>query len=329
MKTKTQNTLNENFEKVKNQIELEISNGKIPLDTHHLDFDKLAEYFDCSYLLNGCTSDKMASDVIDLVDDYLEFDCSITWSIQNKTMKTKTQITTSNTEQLIYSMLTENTGTHMLDSGGDNGRMWQRNANKSLQDFADAPAEIYQYDTKYNEIHRTVSVFHFLTNDLFVDDIAFNFNELNTNAKDWDADCIISSNFKKENDASLYGVSVNAWLDLVSSNEVEVSRSWNTYNGDSDLSQILQGATLTINNEHYVLIQIHGGADARGGYTDAKLFKIPIINNGMINEYLREYADNYEVLEELEYIDSMVDYWDESIIYKGKKLEAIKIKLNN
>jgi hypothetical protein len=72
----------ENFEKVKNQIELEISNGKIPLDTHHLDFGKLAEYFDCSYLLNGCTSDEMASDVIDLVDDYLEFDCSITWSIQ-------------------------------------------------------------------------------------------------------------------------------------------------------------------------------------------------------------------------------------------------------
>ena len=238
------------------------------------------------------------------------------------TTKTQTQKTTSNTKDLIFSMLTENTGTHMCDSGGDNGRMWQRNANKCVADFEAEPQELYQYDPKYNDIHRTVSVFHYLTNNLEVDDIAFNFNELNTNAKDWEADC-------KEDDASLYGVSLNAWLDLVTSNEVEVSRSWNTYNGDSDLSQILQGANLLINEEHYVLIQIHGGADARGGYTDAKLFKCGDYMDGMIHEYLREYSDNYEILEELEYIESMVDYWDESKVYKGKELEAIKIKLNN
>ena len=238
------------------------------------------------------------------------------------TTKTQTQKTTSNTKDLIFSMLTENTGTHMCDSGGDNGRMWQRNANKCIADFEAEPQELYQYDPKYNDIHRTVSVFHYLTNNLEVDDIAFNFNELNTNAKDWEADC-------KEDDASLYGVSLNAWLDLVTSNEVEVSRSWNTYNGDSDLSQILQGANLLINEEHYVLIQIHGGADARGGYTDAKLFKCGDYMDGMIHEYLREYSDNYEILEELEYIESMVDYWDESKVYKGKELEAIKIKLNN
>ena len=238
------------------------------------------------------------------------------------TTKTQTQKTTSNTKELIFSMLTENTGTHFLDSGGDKGRMWQRNENKCIADFENEPAELYQYDQKYNEIHRTVSVFHYLTHNLEVDEIAFNFNELNTNAKDWEADC-------KEDDASLYGVSLNAWLDLVTSNEVEVSRSWNTYNGDSDLSQILQGANLTINEEHYVLIQIHGGADARGGYTDAKLFKCGEYMDGMIHEYLREYADEYETMEELEYIDSMFDYWDESIVYEGKELEAIKIKLNN
>tara|TARA_R110000782_G_scaffold1614_1_gene6165 strand:- start:392 stop:1126 length:735 start_codon:yes stop_codon:yes gene_type:complete len=243
------------------------------------------------------------------------------------TTKTQTQKTTSNTKELIFSMLTENTGTHMLDSGGDNGRMWQRNANKCVADFENEPAELYQYDQKYNEIHRTVSVFHYLTHNLEVDEIAFNFNELNTNAKDWDADC--------KEDVSIYGVSVDAWeyLTLMMPTEeaeyfdVEVQRSWNTYNGDSDLSQILQGANLLINDEYYVLIQIHGGADARGGYTDAKLFKCD--EDGMIHEYLREYTDNDYTLDELEYIDSMVDYWDESIVYEGKELEAIKIKLNN
>ena len=235
------------------------------------------------------------------------------------TTKTQTQKTTSNVNELVYNMITENTGTHFLDSGGANGRMWQRNGGKCLQDFEDEPAESYQYSSDSNEIFRTVSVYHFLTNDLQIDDICFEFNELNTAPKDWEADT--------NTDVYIYGVSLAAWEYLTEFNEVEVSRSWNTYNGDSDLSQILQGANLTINDEHYILIQIHGGADARGGYTDAKLFKCGDFLDGMIHEYLRENQDNYEMLEELEYIESMVDYWDNSKVYEGKELEKIKINL--
>lgn len=234
-------------------------------------------------------------------------------------MTTTTQKTTSNTKELIFSMLKENTGVHMCDSGGESGRMWQRNSNKCLQDFEEEPEELYQYDAKYNEIYRTVSIFHYLTNDLKVDDICFRFNEINTNPKDWDADT--------NTDVSIYGVSVDAWQYLTELNDVKVWRSWNTYNGDSDLSQILQGANLTINDEEYVLIQIHGGADARGGYTDAKLFKCGDYLDGIIHEYLREYSDNYETLEDLEYIDSIVDYRDESKVYKGEELISIKNKI--
>lgn len=238
------------------------------------------------------------------------------------TTKTQTQKTTSNVNELVYSMLTENTGTHFLDSGGTSGRMWQRNANKCLQDFENEAAETYQYCSKYNEIYRNVSVYHFLTNDLQIDNICFEFNNLNTEPEDWNADC-------KEDDASIYGVSVNAWLDLISNNEVEVQRSWNTYNGDSDLSQILQGANLIINDEEYILIQIHGGADARGGYTDAKLFKCGDFLDGMIHEYLMEYLDSYDIQQELEYIDSMTDYWNESKVYEGAELKKIINNLKN
>ena len=35
-------------------------------------------------------------------------------------------------EQTIYNMLMENTGTHMLDSGGGSGRHWQRNQKNLL-----------------------------------------------------------------------------------------------------------------------------------------------------------------------------------------------------
>jgi len=235
-------------------------------------------------------------------------------------MKANYKITTSNVNELVYSMLTENTGTHFLDSGGTNGRMWQRNESKCLQDFEDEQPETYQYDAKYNEIYRSVSVYHYLTHNLEINDICFEFNALNTEPKDWLAD---------NPDVFIYGVSFAAWEYLTEFYDVEVQRSWNTYNGESDLSQILQGANLIINDEHYILIQIHGGADARGGYTDAKLFKCGDHMDGMIHEYLREHLDSYDIQEELEYINEMTDYWNESKIYKGKELEKIIDKLKN
>ena len=36
----------------------------------------------------------------------------------------------------------------------------------------------------------------------------------------------------------------------------------------------LNGGSMCIDGGNYVLIQVHGGADVRGGYTDAKLFQI-------------------------------------------------------
>ena len=39
----------------------------------------------------------------------------------------KTKITNWETARVVAEMLVENTGTHMLDSGGGSGRMWQRN----------------------------------------------------------------------------------------------------------------------------------------------------------------------------------------------------------
>ena len=48
----------------------------------------------------------------------------------------------------------------------------------------------------------------------------------------------------------------------------------NTYNYENNLSQVLLFRVFVINNEPYVLLQIHGGCDVRGGYTDIKCFKL-------------------------------------------------------
>jgi hypothetical protein len=187
--------------------------------------------------------------------------------------------------EIIYSMLIENTGEHFLDSGGAYGRHHQRNANKSITDFYNEPFEKYNY--QYGEIERTVSVFHYLNNfGLSIDQVCIGFNQLNEDAKDWDCD------------SDVYGVSSAAWNYLNEcAYDIEIIRTFNTYNGDSDLSQILQGSYLKLNNEDYILLQIHGGCDARGGYTNARLFKYDFDEC----EYMPEYKTQDEILDEIRY----------------------------
>ena len=197
----------------------------------------------------------------------------------------------TDTQKLVYAMLTENTGSHMLDSGGAYGRNWERNQAKTIEDFdneLEATIDKSEWTDKDGKVHteyeRTVSVFHYLS-ELESDHLCDKFNELNTDCKDWDGDFA-------------WGVSQKGadFLELIG---MEYKHEFNTYNGDSDLSQILQGSWLEdADGDTYLLLQIHGGCDARGGYTDAKLFKVE--DDWMIHPYLQEYIDSYEIEEEYE-----------------------------
>ena len=225
----------------------------------------------------------------------------------------------NNVQNKIYEMLTENTGKHFLDSGMNSNRHWQRNQKKTIEDFRNEPEQNFEVITSEinpPEILRTVSVFHYLAgqgSNLEFDSICNKFNKLN-------------KNFDELADCEPYGVGVDAWdyLKEHGLNEDKI-RVFNTYNGESDLSQTLQGANLELfidgQYEYYTLLQIHGGADVRGGYTDAVLFKC---EEGIINEYLSSYMDSYELNDELEFIDEFTDYYDETIIYRFEQAEQIK-----
>lgn len=173
-------------------------------------------------------------------------------------------------EQTIAAMLTENTGTHMLDSGGENGRAWQQNIGKTVDDFRAMPsatAEIYvrEYGGEtVAEVLPCVNVFHLLTGGaLELDDLCHEFNAMPVD--DWK-----SGNF--------CGVSMAGAEYLEMSGFNASGETFNTYNWAANHSRVLQGAELTRDSEwgeeKYLLLQIHGGADVRGGYTDAKLFKL-------------------------------------------------------
>lgn len=172
-------------------------------------------------------------------------------------------------EQTIAAMLTENTGKHMLDSGGAYGRNWQRNAGASLDDWRARPSATLEiYMREYNgeltaDLSPCVDIFHLLTGGaLELDEFCREFNKLPVD--DWKSD--------------FYGVSMHGAEWLESRGFVARGESFNTYNWASNHSQVMQGQELTWESEwgdeKYLLLQIHGGCDVRGGYTDAKLFKL-------------------------------------------------------
>ena len=168
-------------------------------------------------------------------------------------MNTKTVKTI---EQTVAEMLVENTGVGLCDSGGTSGRSWQRNAGKKLKDFRAEPS------AKWEDGYYTISLFHYLASAPFsFDKLCERFNRANSKAKEWGN--------------TYYGVSKKGLAILEEVGAKEAKRgTFNSYNAESALSQVIQGTWLDVDGEDYLLLQIHGGADVRGGYTNARLFKV-------------------------------------------------------
>lgn len=169
------------------------------------------------------------------------------------------------TKTLIQKMLKENTGIHMLDSGSAYGRHWQQN--QSVKNWDKIPEIEYEIEDD-GTVYYTISVYHYLINNLEeeLDEVCQEFNKLQDNDKNDD--------FAEDSNNALYGITVDGWKYLRDKLD-KLPLNWvNTYNYDSNLSQILQYVIVTIKDKKYVLLQIHGGCDARGGYTLAKLIPI-------------------------------------------------------
>jgi hypothetical protein len=173
-------------------------------------------------------------------------------------MKTTTEAT--KTQQVIFDMLTENTGQHMLDSGGNDDRHWQRNAKKTLDEFMSEPYATI--DPKYGD--SSISLFHYMNQFLdFDEELTKHFEE-----------------FAKQLPDDPWLAVIEEWLDVLSieaEGEFYSDARWsfNTYNFDLwCVSQTLQGSFFGLDGSEYLITQVHGGADVRGGYTKPKVFRL-------------------------------------------------------
>lgn len=218
---------------------------------------------------------------------------------------------TTQIQEAIYAMMTEPTARHLCDSGSIYGRNYERNQKKTIEQFISEPEQRFtleSYGDKY-EITRTVSTFHYLCG-LSLDEICDEFNQINIGADNWDWD------------EDAYGVSFHAggYLDALNA---EIKYTFNTYNYENDLDQVIQGSLLEINDQYYYLIQVHGGCDVRSGYTDARLFACSQPNDSIIHEYLFEFMDKYMINDELDYCD----VYDENgkIVPKKKLFKLLEL----
>lgn len=165
-------------------------------------------------------------------------------------------------KEYILEQLTENTGTHFLDSGGENGRAWQRNKGKDLE-----AEPSYTVEKSEDETIVMVSTFHYLNERLETDE----FTEM-------------VNGIIEENDLH--------WVQEVAEKlqefgyKVDESKTDNTYNYSAPLTQDILFIPFEVNGETYILLQTHNGADIRGGYSQTKAYKLSEFAEGFGAVYI-------------------------------------------
>lgn len=201
---------------------------------------------------------------IDIGDAIVKGLCELQSQIKTKEADSqviKATIPEDRVKKQLIKMLTENTGCHLLDSGGFYGRAWQRN--REIKDFDKLPIiNIIDADEDYMGV--SYNIYHYLNNFLDITPVSDKLNVMFNNHMALNDDlsylALMETFIEKYSDSYQYSNKHNG---------VEID---NTYNYDNILSQVLQYGIFTYMDDVYILLQIHNGCDVRGGYTKPYIF---------------------------------------------------------
>ena len=190
-------------------------------------------------------------------------------------------------DEVIYEMLTEYTG---IDEG-----KWYQNRKKTLDDFWNN--EPITFEVYNNDVNWTIDLFQYLMNDceFEIDSLCEKFNEANEKADNWNG---------------RFGISIEA-LDILKQANAKEVETVNTYNYDSNLSQVLQYTIYDVKDTRYIALQIHNGYDVRGGYTNARLFVSDYLPSergfGTVKIFGKEYLVDVQSTEIFDESGSLLD----------------------
>jgi len=150
------------------------------------------------------------------------------------------------TSEVIAMMMKENTGRHMLDSGGYGGRKWEQLASVEMDKLPQATFGEYGYEQ---------SMYHYLSDHLrFNKDLTESYHE-----------------YDKQFPDTHYVATLSDWFD--EHPEYTVIESQNTYNFETTLDGVFQYWRFEDENgDEHIVVQTHNGADVRGGYSKPFIF---------------------------------------------------------
>lgn len=169
----------------------------------------------------------------------------------------------------IASMLKESTGKHFLDSGGSYSRHWQRN---QIRDFESESATSLSF--KYDYIELSNNIYHWLTERLeHLPELEQEFYQFDKDTdqeqdKTWFEQIPLFIEHLESNEREIVG---GIYADQEYTDEHDLI-TVNTYNHESLLSQVILFTLVHIDDMPVYILQIHNGADVRGGYTKPAFF---------------------------------------------------------
>jgi len=167
------------------------------------------------------------------------------------------------TQKILTKMLWESTGSAMMDSGGAYGRHWQKN--RHTKDFRDNEPITVKRDSWSNDLEISIDIFHYLSDRVEYDPLM---------QREFMKFCNKSENKEESFYALMSEFAEKMHDDSDQYDMMPKVIEGNSYNEENALSQTIQYACFMYNECVYALIQIHQGADVRGGYTDPKCFKL-------------------------------------------------------
>lgn len=192
---------------------------------------------------------------------------------------------TTDAEEVIKSQLTENTGTHFLDSGGAYGRHWEENQDSPpWDDPAFNVEDGYVVHNVYDWMDRVLGRGRTC---VALEAALYAYSYKGPGQDEAWLTCM--ENFAQDvlegrlvapdlTDLGLPTEWVEATLGVQADLRAERGGSdqpfrANTYNSEfHDLTQVLQGTNLGGPYAEYVFLQVHQGCDVRGGYTGPRVY---------------------------------------------------------
>ena len=157
------------------------------------------------------------------------------------------------TESKIMSQICENTGIAGMDSGGDDGRHWQKNC--KVKDFRKVPRAQYSIreGSEYCELY--VSLFHAMSDQL----------EYTEASKQIQKELYDFSRTIEQKDNPWYGIIE----DFIERGGEDFNYAFDGINGESVLDQ----GIMAYNYHGFMIVQTHNGADIRGGYSNPVVYE--------------------------------------------------------